>query len=338
MTERLHFATYFDRHYIRLGTALYQSLLRHNPTFVLWVLCLDDETERTLKSLGLEHLVTVRLSELEQADPALLAAKSDRLLIEYYWTCGPAFLLHVFERDCSVQALTYVDSDIFFFGDPRPVFDELGTSSILVIPHRHSPLDADDSRPRQLYNVGLIVFRPTTSGLACLRWWREKCLEWCCDREDDARFGDQGYVNEWPTRFDGVMVAQHEGAGVGPWNLGNYQFSYDGDRVMVNQSTLLFYHFSQMRRINRWMYELHDWRFHRRTMPFVVRRHIYAPYVRELYAAEQIIRRMGGHIHPGEVSRSPASTATRRRLAEHGSRSPLVRSQRFMIVAGSFVL
>src|SRR5687767_6020387 len=103
----IHYATYFDRHYLTRGLALYRSLARHSPPFVLWILCLDDETYRLLAKLQLDQVELVRLAELERADPALVIAKSTRQTIEYYWTCGPAFLIHLLTRHPQIATLTY---------------------------------------------------------------------------------------------------------------------------------------------------------------------------------------------------------------------------------------
>src|SRR5439155_18303575 len=110
-----HYATYFDRHYLTRGLALYRSLVRHSPPFVLWVLCLDDETHRALSGLRLDHVGLVPPAEVERTDPALAAAKRDRKPVEYYWTCGPSFLLHLFRRQPEIDLLTYLDADLFFF-------------------------------------------------------------------------------------------------------------------------------------------------------------------------------------------------------------------------------
>jgi hypothetical protein len=93
----IHYATYFDRHYLARGLALYRSLVRHSRPFVLWVLCLDEDTERTLATMRPGNVVSLSLRELERADPALAAARADRHLYEYYWTCGPAYLLYLLE-------------------------------------------------------------------------------------------------------------------------------------------------------------------------------------------------------------------------------------------------
>ena len=172
-----------------------------------------------LSHLGLEHAVLIPIAELERADPELPAVKSGRLPVEYYWTCGPAFLCHVFERNAQVQMLTYLDADLFFFSDPTPIYDELGAGSILIVESRRAPSYPDLVPHLGRYNVGMIVFRSTASGLSCLRRWRQQCLEWCFDLFEQNRFGDQAYLNEWPERFDGVRILQHPGGGVGPANV-----------------------------------------------------------------------------------------------------------------------
>jgi hypothetical protein len=236
--RQLHYATYFDRHYLSRGLTLYRSLARHSPPFVLWVLCLDEETHRTLSNLGLEQVELVRLAELEQADPALLAAKPGRQVVEYYWTCGPAFLVYLLEQHPPIDMLTYLDADLFFFGDPTPIYDELGDGSILLIEHRYSPSMQALYAHRGLYNVGLLVFRGTAVGLACLRRWREQCIDWCFHREEPNRFADQKYLEEWPGRYEGVAVLCHRGAGLAPWNLANYCLSHDRRRVLVDGEPL----------------------------------------------------------------------------------------------------
>jgi hypothetical protein len=327
--KRLHYATYFDRHYLTRGLALYRSLARHSPPFVLWVLCLDDETHRTLSELPLEQVQLVCLAELERADPALLERKATRQAVEYYWTCGPAFLIYLLEQHPSIDMLTYLDADLFFFGDPSPIYDELGDGSVLLIEHRYSPSMHSIFAHRGVYNVGLLVFRRTSEGVACLRRWREQCIDWCFHREEPNRFADQKYLEEWPGRYEGIAVLRHRGAGLAPWNLGNYRLWHDRGRVLVDGEPLVVYHFNRLRVITGWLYDPGLWRY-RLRMTATAKSHLYVPYVRELRTAGELIHAAGGKVHPVDhLLFGRSKLVSLARMARHCS---------FLVVTDSFAL
>jgi hypothetical protein len=291
----LHYATYFDRHYLSRGLALYESLVRHSPPFVLWILCLDEGTRRTLESLRLEHVELIPLADLERDDPGLAAVRETRKPFEYYWTCGPAFLLYLFRHRPKIRLLAYMDADLFFFGDPTPIYDELADDSILLIEQRMSASVPEVTKQKGIYNVGLLVFRRTTSSLACLQRWRGQCIEWCYDRVEPLRFGDQKYLDDWPERFEGVTILRYPAAGLGPWNVGDYRFRYDSDRITVDGVPLVFYHFNRLRVITNWLYEPNLWQFGQGREP-TVKRYIYGAYARGLRNARKAIRAAGGEI------------------------------------------
>jgi len=326
-----HYATYFDRHYLPKGVALYHSLEKHSLHFVLWVLCLDEETEETLSGLRFDHMRLIPLRELEEADPALLAVKPQRSIVEYYWTCGPAFLLQLFRDNPKIELLTYLDADLFFFGDPEPIFEMLGRNSILIVERKVS------TETFGKYNVGLLVFRRVPSGTACLERWREQCLEWCFDRFEPGRHGDQAYLDEWPELFD-VTVPQYGGI-TGSMNITYQQIEYRSSHVLVEGTPLISYHFNRVFRINRWIYEMHDFEFNRVKAGPVVRRHIFAPYVRELYVAERQILGVGGRIFSG-TARDATSPGESWRCSQAANvpRMGLRRYNRFMLVMGRMVL
>lgn len=333
----LHFATYFDSRYLAQGLALHQSLETHSPGFVLWVLCLDDETHRVLGKLGLANVRLVKLEDLESADPELLGVKAGRLFYEYYWTCGPAFLRYLLELDASIEILAYVDADIFFFANATALLDELGDGDILLHEHR-SVREPDDQRVVTRFNVGVMLFRRTADAIACIRRWREQCIEWCFDRYENGRFGDQAYLDDWPALFNGVVVAQHEGIGMAPWRVGSVRLEHTGGMVTVQGWPLVFFHFSKMRRIARFLYHLHDWRFHRYRVDGALRHGIYAPYARALYSAERRIRQVGGRIQSSRPKVNRRLAAARKQLARAGNLPFHRRWQRFMFVIGRFTL
>ena len=275
-----YFCTYFDRAFLPRALALYQSLRRWVPEFKLWALCMDPESHAALSRLSLPGLEPVSLTELERHDPELLRVKPDRTRVEYYFTCSPAWPLFLLQREPEIDLLTYLDADLFFYASPEPLFAELADASIGLIPHRFT--DQVEERERfGKYNVGWLTYRRDENALACLRWWREQCLEWCFARQDGDRYADQKYLDQWPERFSGVHVVRHKGANLGPWNLRNYRVTEQGGQVRLDEDPLLFYHFSSFLQVASWMYNtnLSAWGIRPNS---VVRRRIVGPYIAAL--------------------------------------------------------
>jgi hypothetical protein len=275
-----YFCTYFDRNYLPRGLALYRSLVCHCPAFLLWVLCMDRASYDILARLALPGLRPVALDDLEKEDQELQKAKRNRSAIEYYFTCSPSLPMFLLNHHPEVDLITYLDADLFFFADPAPIYDEIGDHSIAIIGHRFPPSLAEWER-YGIYNVGWLTFRRDLHALACLRWWRERCLEWCYDRCEDGRFADQKYLDDWPARFPGVVVLRHKGANLAPWNLANYTIRSDGGRVWVDDQSLIFFHFHRLKQIEGWVYDpCISW--YKAKASKVVRHHIYSPYIRAL--------------------------------------------------------
>jgi hypothetical protein len=289
MSTPYHFCTYFDHRYLPRALALYRSLARHARPFVLYALCMDDEARDTLLGLGLEGLRVISLREFEEGDAALAAARGNRSLIEYYFTCTPSLPLYVLDHFPGIDVVTYLDADLYFYGSPAPLYDELGNGSVLIIGHRF----AEHLREREahgLYNVGYLSFRNDGPGRECLRWWRERCLEWCYDRLEDGRYADQKYLDEWPRRFPGVVVLRHKGANLAPWNVSRYRLRRAAGSVTVDAQPLVFYHFHFLKMVTPSFFHL-GLGFYRARLGAVLRRDVYLPYLRELRA---VLRQLGG--------------------------------------------
>ncbi len=264
---------------------MYRSLARHcREELRLFALCLDDEAFKALSSLGFGNVVPIAMTEFEAGDADLGAAKQNRSRMEYYFTCTPSLLLHVFDQYPDVDRLTYVDADLYFFASVGPVLDEMKEGSVLIIPHRFSARWRKYERTGK-YNVSLLSFRREEESMRCLTRWRECCIEWCYDRCEDGKFADQKYLDEWPTTFEGVREVEHRGANVGPWNIEDYHVTRKHGTLMVEDVRLVFYHFEGYRQIASDLvdpglasegYEL----------PATVIRHVHLPYVQEVLRAK----------------------------------------------------
>lgn len=278
------FCTPLDRSYLTRGLALYHSLARHcRRPFSLWVLCFDDETYQTLYQLDLRGVRLIRQQDLEASDADLEASKANRSPVEQMWSSKPSLLLHVLRRHPEAEAVTYLDGDLLFSGDPRPLYSELGDGSILLVEHRFGPGHAHMAAITGRFNAGFVVFRRDEHSLACLRWWRERCLEWCHAHPEDGKFADQKYLDDWPRRFEGVVVAQHKGANLAPWNLTRYQIFFGTDGTSVDGQPLLFYHYHGYRTISRWLVRPCSSRY---SVSSEQAKRIYLPYAHALYEAE----------------------------------------------------
>jgi hypothetical protein len=237
-----HYCTIFDRRYVARALALYRSLERSDPDFVLRAVCMDATSRQLLERLALPRCRTVPIEHIEDWDPELRAVRPTRTSWEYCWTATPAVCRYFLQTEPQLEHLTYLDADLYIWSSPAPLFQELGDDSILLIPHRTSP---DTENAVGIYNVGWLTFRNDPRAITALQWWRERCLDWCYDRVEPQRFGDQKYLDDWPTRFDGVRVSALPTAGLAPWNETRHQTTPNpqpGPPLIDNQPLIYFHH------------------------------------------------------------------------------------------------
>jgi hypothetical protein len=281
------YCTYFDHNYLSRGLALYHSLQRHAPGTRLWVLCLSNACHRILLSLDLPGLVAVRLEDFEAADPELAATKPTRSIVEFYFTCTPAWMLHVREREPEADWITYLDGDLYFFASPDAVYSELAEATVAIIPHRYAS-NLTKRHVFGIYNVGWVGLRNAPDGIAVIRWWREKCIEWCYDRVDGDRYADQGYLSSFSGLSTRVKSVDNVGANLAPWNIANYRIDFLDGRIMIDAThPLVFFHFQGLRKGLRW-FIFNSHRIFGAPFSRDIRDHIYRPYVDELLAVEKV--------------------------------------------------
>jgi len=272
-----HFCTLFDSGFLARGLVLYDSLVASGIEFQLAVFAFDAKAEEVLGELRLPNLTVIPLETLE--DPGLLAVKATRTRAEYCWTSTSSTLLYCLKQLGWPEA-TYLDADLFFFSSPEPLITEMGSASILLTSHNYAR-PYDQSRLSGTYCVQFMRFVADEPGLTALRWWRERCLEWCFNRREDGKFGDQFYLEDWPSRFRGVHVLEHQGGGLAPWNIRKYRIADQGGVLSVqseNQSwPAVFYHFHAVRFYSGRVVGLDNYR-----LGSAVLDRIYQPYLERL--------------------------------------------------------
>lgn len=227
-----NYCTLFDSNYLTRGLAMYESLKKNSDKFHLYIFAFDDRSLNLLKKLNLEFVTVVSLGEFE--DEELLALKSGRTAGEYCWTCTPSIIKYSIEK-YNLESCTYLDADLYFFSNPAVLIEEMEEKSVLITEHRYTP-EYDQSATSGIYCVQFMTFKNDKNGMKVLNWWRESCNTWCYARFEDGKFGDQKYLDDWTTRFEGVHVLENLGGGVAPWNIQQYE-------LQKKDFQLIFYHF-----------------------------------------------------------------------------------------------
>lgn len=285
-----NFCTLFDSFYLTRGLTMYRSLEKTCENFHLYIFAFDDASFDILTKLNLKKATIISLKDFE--DDKLLAVKPTRTKAEYCWTSTSSTILYVIEK-YNVPSCTYVDADLYFYQNPKLLFDEMGDKSILITEHRYPP-KFNRTTSSGIYCVQFITFVNNKDGLEALKWWRDACIEWCYDRYEDGKFGDQKYLDDWTTRFKGVHVLQHLGGGLASWNVEQYPFvERIGNKITFidkkNNSKFeaIFYHFHHVRFFKNDIVDL-GWRHP--TMPVV--NNLYVPYIKELNENETIVKQI----------------------------------------------
>ncbi len=283
-----HYCTYFDRGYLAQGLAMSASLVRHDPAAVLWVLALDEQAAAVLRAQPGTSLWVLDLAVLLAADPELAAVQATRPRAEFIFTLTAALVRHLQRTRPELGAVAYLDADLLFFSDPAPCWRALEGNSVVIVAHRYPPWH-DDGRYYGRFNVGLLIFRDDANGRACVEWWRARCLESCALSGDGTHYGDQKYLDEWPTRFSGVVELSHPGVNVAPWNWARHRFELRTDGITVDGQPLVVFHFAQFRPLGgRWF---DSGQLEYGIMPLGLRSRLYGPYWSALEVAEQVARR-----------------------------------------------
>ena len=147
MANRVY-CTYFDHNYLPRGLALYHSLQRHAPG----ARALGALPERGLPSGpagarsakpggGAAGGFRSRRSR-RRGDPVHRAARSNitsRVRRPGCCSCS--------NSKPDAEWVTYLDSDLFFFASPDPIYDEMKDAAFGIIPHRFS---RGSGRPAQV--------------------------------------------------------------------------------------------------------------------------------------------------------------------------------------------
>ncbi len=311
------YCTYFDSGYLSRGLALIESLRANGDEAEVWIMALDDAVYDYFTQAGLENVTVISVSELEAAEPALATVKPERSRMEYYFTCTPLLIRFVMNRHETPTSVIYLDADMYFFDRPSLVLDAMGDGSVGIIEHRYPPRLEKRLAKYGRFNVGWVGFAADERGRDCLDWWAASTLEWCFDIPLDGKYADQGYLDAFPEKFDGVSILAPLGLDLAPWNSARFTLSLTQGAVHVDDDPLVFFHFHGLKRLRSWY--ITSQLVYGAWMTTILRDEVYVPYARRLEALDRV------------VAASPYVSATQTASRGKGFRGLLFRAQKSVI-------
>ncbi len=269
---------------------MYYSLEKHCSNFHLYIFAFNNLSYRILTEANLKHATIISLTDFE--NEALLEVKPTRSVAEYCWTCTPS-TIHYVLSNYEVDNCTYLDADLLFYSSPQVLFDELtADKNVIITEHRYAKsTELYEQNRGGRFCVQFVTFTNKPNSLAVLETWKNQCLEWCYARYEDGKFGDQKYLDVWPEKYGNVHILEHLGGGLAPWNANNYAYE-KGDKLFVkekagqNRFPLVFYHFHYVHIMQNLQTDI-GWHI----IPSIIKKHIYAPYIKQLLAIETELKR-----------------------------------------------
>ena len=242
-----YFCTLSDINYLPLGLSMYESLLlTTSEDFILYYLCLDEESFIKINNIKDSKIQAIKLDDLINSNNDLSSYKTSERR-EFIWMLASYFSDYLMKNN-NIEHIVYIDSDIYFYDDIDIFYKEIGNRSVGIIRHRQIPEDMNSGDGK--YNVGIVYFKNDNVGKYCLNWWKDAVLN--RKYPNLASCYDQKYLEGFLMMFnrDQICVADESFAHSAPWHHRLYDWSsLDIDNTVLwenKKQILLFNHFSRI--------------------------------------------------------------------------------------------
>ena len=270
-TSVANIITHCDVNYLSRVVALVESIqnLQNGHNFI--VVAHDVETLTILGKQEWQQVEVVRLMDILSLFPDLASTKSDKSAHEFIFAITP-FLLKYANEKFYGESVWYVDADIYFFAPFKILEGQTTGFSIMVTAHNF-PKRLQHLEIYGKYNVGIIFVSGDSQSKNTIEWWARKCLEDSSIFSSPEIYGDQKYLDQFPSlnhKFGSFGAIEDSAA---PWNVEDADL--DG---------IVSYHFSGFRQHAKWI-QLGLAPYIGRV-PRRIKNEIYKPYYRHLNLVE----------------------------------------------------
>ncbi|MFZ2649347.1 MAG: hypothetical protein WA210_04480 [Burkholderiaceae bacterium] len=238
--------TLVARNYLSLALTLGDSVRHHHPEVDFRIFLAD----------GIDGLPRNDYAHAVIALDAYLDESLEELCFKYniteFCTSVKPILFQRLFAESSADVVFYLDPDTVLFDRLDPVLAANPTASIFFAPHLlHCRLVDDHAYPEYkhlwegIFNLGFCALRRSTDTDRFLAWWDRRLRKYCFADHFDGLHTDQKWADYVPVYFRGALeIVAHEGVNVAHWNLDERRLENRDGRYLVNDQTLLLFHFS----------------------------------------------------------------------------------------------
>jgi hypothetical protein len=184
---------------------------------------------------------------------------------------------------------------LFFYKSPTYLINELADNkSVLITEHRYSKMaEVYEQKRAGRFCVQFITFTNTQESQSVLNTWKNQCIDWCFAKYEDGKFGDQKYLDEWPSKYPNIHILENLGGGIAPWNVQQYDIFEENDTLYgIEKKTnkkfeVIFFHFHFVRFIENQIVDI-GWHHLQKNEINI----LYKPYIKNILHTEYMLRNL----------------------------------------------
>ena len=248
--------TIVARNYVGLARVLRDSVARHGD-WSFFIFTADDWDDLPSEQVPQDIISARQALAWPEARWQSMAFQYN--LVEFCTAIKPGCFQFLMQQKGYTEVV-YVDPDVYFFGSPDALFDELAKTSILLTPHIldcQIPFKGD--YPDHLFllngtfNLGFVGVKKDRAGSLFLSWWNDRLESGCFFDNDRGMATDQKWTNLLPTLFteQELTICRKRGWNMAPWNYHerkviahDHSFSVTDREADQSAEPLVFVHFS----------------------------------------------------------------------------------------------
>jgi lipopolysaccharide biosynthesis glycosyltransferase len=233
--------------YLAQAKSLGVSLKATNPT-VKFIIGLVDKNTTNVDLSFLEEFTVLEVADINLEELDEMANRYS--IVEFLTSVKPFYFEYLFRHFPTAEKVIYFDPDIVVFSGLDELEDNLNNYEIILTPHFTSPIN-DNLIPTEkhiyntgVYNLGFLALSRGENSKALIAWWESRLRKECILDLTAGYFVDQLWMNLAPSFFNKVLVEKNPGYNVAHWNLHERTIAQKEGKYLVNNTPLIFYHFS----------------------------------------------------------------------------------------------